>query len=85
MGTHMKTTMDINDALLEAAREIVERDGITMRSLVEEGLRHMVAERHAHYAVFTLRDVAFDGRGLQPALVDASWERLRDLAYGHEA
>jgi hypothetical protein len=85
MATHMKTTMDINDALLEAAREIVERDGVTMRSLVEEGLRYMVAERRAYCAVFTLRDAAFEGKGLRAELVDAPWERIRDLAYGHEA
>ena len=71
MATHMKTTMDINDALLDAAREIVEREGVTLRSLVEDGLRYMVAERQAHHAAFTMRDAAFDGRGLGPELADA--------------
>jgi hypothetical protein len=35
--------------------------------------------------VFKLRDAAFDGEGIQPDLRDASWEQIRDLAYGHDA
>lgn len=85
MATHMKTTIDIADPILEEAKAIAAREGTTMRTLVETGLRYVVAERQARYSVFKLRDASFDGEGIQPDLRDASWERIRDLAYGHDA
>ena len=85
MATHMKTTIEIADPILEAAKTIAAREGTTMRALVETGLRYVVAERQARYSVFKLRDAAFDGEGIQPDLRDASWEQIRDLAYGHDA
>ena len=50
----MKTTLDISDPLLDQARKIAARDGETLRALVEQGLRKVVAERSAracHVAV----------------------------------
>jgi len=85
MAAHMKTTIEIADPILEAAKTIAAREGTTMRALVETGLRYVVAERQARYSVFKLRDAAFDGEGIQPDLRDASWEQIRDLAYGHDA
>jgi hypothetical protein len=81
----MKTTIEISDALLEEARAIAAEEGTTVRALVESGLRWRVAERRAHYGVFRLRDEAFDGEGIAPELRGASWERIRDLAYGTDA
>jgi len=56
-----------------------------VRALVESGLRWRVAEHRAHYGVFKLEDAAFDGEGIAPDLRAASWERIRDLAYGTDA
>ncbi len=85
MATRMKTTIEISDSLLEEAKSIAAREGTTVRALVESGLRHTVAERRAQYTAFKLRDAAFDGDGIAPELRGASWERIRDLAYGHDA
>jgi hypothetical protein len=85
MATHMKTTIEIADSLLEEAKAIAAEEGTTVRALVESGLRWRVAEHRAHYAAFTLSDEAFGGEGIAPELRAASWERIRDLAYGHDA
>ena len=53
----------------------------TVKALVEAGLRRELRAR-ASSAPFKLRDVSFKGRGLKPEVADASWDRLRDLAYG---
>jgi Bacterial antitoxin of type II TA system, VapB len=77
---HMKTTLDISDPLLREARKVAARDGTTLRALVEQGLRRIVAEKQRRPR-FRLRKASFKGRGLRPELAEAGWERLRALAY----
>lgn len=77
----MKTTLDISDPLLAQVRKIAAREGETLRSLVEQGLRTVVAERARKGAPFRLRDLSVGGKGLQPEFQDASWDKLRDLNY----
>jgi hypothetical protein len=76
----MKTTLDIPDPLLHEARRVAAREGTTLRALVEQGLRRIVAEKKRRPA-FRLRKASFGGHGLRPELRDAGWERLRDLVY----
>ena len=80
MVTHMKTTVEIADALLEEARRLAESEGTTTRALIEEGLRHVVHERKGGPA-FRLRKASFRGQGLRPEVGEGSWDRMRDLAY----
>jgi len=76
----MKTTLDLPDPLLQSARKLAARERTTLRALVEEGLRHVVAEK-SRSREFRLRKASFKGRGLRPEWRDASWERVRDIAY----
>jgi hypothetical protein len=83
MVTHMKTTIEISQAVLVAAKATAAREGTTVRALVEEGLRKVLAERKAR-GQFQLRKATFRGRGLQDGIQDGDWDTLRDLAYeGH--
>jgi hypothetical protein len=77
---HMKTTVEISDSLLREARKLAAREGVTLRTLVERGLHHVVTETRRG-APFKLRQASFKGRGLQADLAEAPWDRLRDLAY----
>jgi hypothetical protein len=76
----MKTTIQIPDSLFEEARKVARRDGTTLKTLVEQGLRRVIAERRKR-AKFRLRRASFKGEGLQPHLAGASWEQIRDLSY----
>jgi hypothetical protein len=77
----MKTTIDIADNLLRAAKETAGREGTTVRALVEEGLRR-VLPAHGKRAPFHLRETSFRrGRGLQPQVREGSWAAIRELAY----
>jgi len=77
----MKTTLEISDPLLREARKVAAREGTTLRALVEQGLRQVVADKKRK-RVFRLRNITFGGRGLRPELRDVGWDRLRDLIYG---
>lgn len=56
----MRTSVEISDALLERARAVMAEQGVTLRALVEEGLRRVLDEpRRAE--PFALRDARFDG------------------------
>lgn len=79
----MKTTVEITDALLDAARKAADKEGTTVRALIEEGLRVVLKSRRPS-APFRLRDGSVKGRGLQPGIREGDWEQIRDLIYdGH--
>jgi hypothetical protein len=82
MVSHMKTTIQISDSLFKEARKVAHGEGITLRALVEEGLRKAVSERHRRAGkAFRLRKVTFKGKGLQPPLSGASWDKILDVSY----
>ena len=80
MVTHMKTTVEIPDALLEAAKKVASSEGTTLRELIEAGLRQTLADRKKP-GKFKLRKASFRGKGLQAPLKGANWDRLREMAY----
>jgi Arc/MetJ family transcription regulator len=76
----MKTTVEISDALLREARKMAAREGVTLRTLIERSLRHVIETKAA--TPFKLRRATFTGRGLRSKLRDASWNKMKDLIYG---
>lgn len=80
MGTHMKTTIEISDALFEAAKSRAAERGTTLRAMVEEGLRH-VLEKSDRSTDFRLRDASVDGRGLCDGIREGDWEQIAAISY----
>jgi len=73
----MKTTVNLPDALLEAAREVAVRDGMTFKELLEVSL-HREIERRRRDAdePFRLADVVAEGRGVAPGVEEGRWFEL---------
>lgn len=85
MVNHMKTTVDLPEALVRRAKEAAARRGTTLRALVEAGLRSVLRERKRGQR-FELRDARVSGRGISSEFDGAGWDRIRDAAYeGHGA
>jgi hypothetical protein len=76
----MKTTVELPDSLLNEAKRVAAREDTTLRVLIIEGLRKVIAERKRVRA-FRLRKATFRGKGLNPDAAGASWERIREMAY----
>ena len=80
MVIRMKTTIELPDALFAAAKQQALRDGTTLRSLIETGLRQVLDERE-RASTFTMRDGSYGRGGIAPELADVDWSVIRDLAY----
>lgn len=76
----MKTTVEIADAVLEEARRVATRERTTVRALIVDGLRRVLAERKRK-GKFRLRKASFKGNGLHPDLAGAPWEKIRDTIH----
>ena len=77
----MKTTLDIADPLFAEAKRIAARDGETLRSLVEQGLRTVIAQRRTKDKPFKLRDMSVKGDGLRPEVAHLSMHELILMSY----
>ena len=73
----MKTTVEIAEDLFARTRGIAEREGTTLRSLIEEGLRAALARREER-TTYRWPDLSVDGEGLATDIEEGSWEPLRD-------
>ncbi len=84
MVSNMKTTVELPDALLAEARALAASSGLTLRELIEEGLRHSLQKRKTRKR-FRLEDGSFGSGPMRPEFADAPWEKIRDAIYGWEA
>ena len=83
MGMPVKTTIEIADALLEAARRRARERGTTLRAIMEEGLRAVLVKDDGERP-FVLRDASVDGNGLQAGIREGGWDRISALIHeGH--
>lgn len=73
----MKTTVEIDDDLFARAQEIAQREGTTLRALIEEGLSIALARREQKTS-YRWPDLSVDGEGIAPEIKEGTWEPLRD-------
>jgi hypothetical protein len=77
----MKTTIELPDELLARSRKLARREGTTLKSLIEEGLRLALRARERKRAP-TVVVRPFAGDGLTPEFRDAGWDKIRDEIHG---
>ena len=77
----MKTTIEISDELARQAKSHAARENMTLRSLIEHGLRLALRAADGHPDQFRLRDASVGGRGLQARFREADWARIREAVY----
>lgn len=73
----MRTTMDINDELLKAAKAYAARRSITLKAVVEQALRDKLTGGRQRRAPAPIP--VFSGRGLQPGVDLTDNAGLEDL------
>jgi hypothetical protein len=80
MVTHMKTTIEISDALLDEAKRCAARRGTTLREVIEAGLRKEL-KAQPRSEPFKLEDKSFGSGGMAPEFVEGGWAAIRDEIY----
>ncbi len=82
MRRHMRTTVDLSDAVMIQAKRLARERGTTLRALLEEGLR-LVLKRSEEQGRggYRLPDRSYGEGGLVGGLDEDDWSRLRDLTY----
>ena len=77
----MKTTLDIHDELMKRAKQHASQTGRPLRSVVEDGLRRVLAEEQTTNA-YQLLDLSVGDPNANDPLETLSWQDLRDEIYG---
>jgi hypothetical protein len=85
MGTHMKTTLDLADDLAHRAKALARRRRRTLRSVVEEALRLLLAREEGRARPFRLREASFGGSGLTPEAAAVDPSKLIEWSYGERS
>ncbi len=82
----MKTTLDIDDAMLRKAKILAAQQGITLTRLIEEGLRlRMTMAAPSSFAVRMPKIAVWEGKGgLLPGIDPTSNRSMLDAADGLE-
>ena len=80
MVIHMKTTIQIPDALFEEVRRLAHQENTTVNIIIEEGLRRIISERKRR-SHFKPRKVTFKGKDLQPHLAGTIWDQILQVSY----
>lgn len=81
MDTQMKTTIEINDALLLRAKQLATERQQTLRSILEAALRQFLDTNTEPQTPFKLRKHSFRGCGLQSPLTEGNWAMIREQIY----
>jgi len=74
----MKTTIEINDELLRQAKLRGQREGVTLRELVERGLGLVLGRQERSKARKIQLLVSTAAPGFMPEFEGADWSRLKE-------
>jgi len=76
----MKTTVEIEDALLVSAKRYAAARGLTLRQVVETGLRQVLASEPAASKPYRYKGSTFRGKG-EGLGKEMDWATIRDMIY----
>jgi hypothetical protein len=78
----VKTTVEIPDALFRKAKRYAAEHDMTLKDIVESGIRHVLSEKPKP---FRLKLAPYNPK--KPGMLkDFTWEEIRDILYeGHGA
>ncbi len=80
----MRTTIRINDQLLNEAKQLAARSGKSLTSIIEDALRESLARQRGSVKRERVRLVTFSGKGLLPGVDLDDTAALQDVMEAHD-
>ncbi|HWG36813.1 MAG TPA: hypothetical protein VN690_03770 [Terriglobales bacterium] len=74
----MKTTVEVEDALLRSVKRYGAERGLSFRAMVERGLRQLLEGTGERGNPYRMKDCTVDGQGMEK---DFSWDEIREMLY----
>ncbi len=78
----MKTTITIHDELLTRAKRYARETGVSLRAVVEEGIR-LVLSRTGSAGSYRMPDLSVGDPNGEDPLEAYSWQDLSEIVYEH--
>ena len=78
---HMKTTVELSDALLSELKQRAREQNSSMKELMEAALRFYLDRRQEQKRAFEFRNHPFKGNGVCEGVEEGSWEQIRSTIY----
>lgn len=76
----MKTTVEINDMLLERARHRAKETGQPLRAVIEDGLRQLLA-KPLPKTRYKMKNLSYGNPDDPDPMQNLTWEEIRDIIY----
>ena len=81
----MKTTIELPDALFSQTKALAQREGTSLRAIMEQALQKWLAERQTAKP-YVLQDFSVGGGGwVHPDIAAGDWSKLRESANDRDA
>ncbi len=77
----MKTTVELNDSLLEEIKRYAAQHHTTLRAVLECALHNFLKQQTATTKPFRMRRATFSGNGLQAGIQEGDWSQIRSRIY----
>ena len=76
----MKTTVEINDMLLERARHRAKETGQPLRAVIEDGLRQLLA-KPLPKTRYKMKNLSYGNPDDPDPMQNLTWDEIRDIIY----
>ena len=77
----MKTTVELNDSLLEEIKRYAAQNQTTLRAVLESALHNFLKQQTVAAAPFQMRRATFAGTGLESSIEEGNWQQIRSRIY----
>ncbi len=77
----VKTTIDIADVLLRAAKRRAQQRETTLKVVVEDALREYLQPTKKRKTKYKWKDLSVGGEGLVAGVDPSNWNQIRSIIY----
>lgn len=82
MLLHMRTSIDIPDALFRRLKKQAAEESTTLKQIVIDAVQQRLTTPKRPKKPFKMKDFSVKGEGVMPGIDERNWEQTRAMIYG---